>query len=484
MIAQQATAQMEADILIIGSGAGGATTAAVLAEAGFDVLVVEEGAWVEQGAVVPFSLDQMEQQYRAGGVTVALGRPALAYTEGRCAGGGTEVNSGLYWRPPGELLERWQRDFRIVDFEPTELLSIADEVETAINVRTVPAAHSAASEVLRSGAAALGWQAGEVPRWMTYPHGTDATKGERQSMTRTYLPRAAAAGARIAVGCRVDHLDHQNGSATSAAITLSDGTKGTIRFGAVFVCGGAIQTPAILQRSRIAGHIGKSLAVHPTVKLAARFADELNVPDDVPVHQVKEFAPHLSFGGSASNPGLVALSLLDQWPTFRKYVTDWRRMSVYYAAITSEGRGRVTSVPRLADPVVTYRLTHRDRELLRSGLARLALLMLEAGATDVFPSFKGAPRVRTRRDLAAMQHAFSASKATVMTVHLCSTVPMGELTERCGADSFGRVHGMRNVHVNDASLLPTAPGVNPQASVMAFAIRNARRFAASGGSRG
>ncbi|MCB0985643.1 MAG: hypothetical protein KDB06_13420, partial [Ilumatobacter sp.] len=68
--------------------------------------------------------------------------------------------------------------------------------------------------------------------------------------------------------------------------------------------------------------------------------------------------------------------------------------------------------------------------------------------------------------------------ASVMTVHLCSTVPTGEDATRCGADSFGRVHGTANIHVNDASLLPTAPGVNPQATVMAFAIRNARRFAA------
>ena len=58
-----------------GSGAGGATTAAVLAEAGFDVLIAEEGDWIEQGAVVPFSLEQMDRQYRAGGVTVALGVP-------------------------------------------------------------------------------------------------------------------------------------------------------------------------------------------------------------------------------------------------------------------------------------------------------------------------------------------------------------------------------------------------------------------------
>ena len=66
-----------------------------------------------------------------------------------------------------------------------------------------------------------------------------------------------------------------------------------------------------------------------------------------------------------------------------------------------------------------------------------------------------------------------------MTVHLCSTVPMGEDIAKCGADSFGRVHGISNVWVNDASLLPTAPGVNPQGTVMALAIRNARRFAAT-----
>lgn len=114
--------------------------------------------------------------------------------------------------------------------------------------------------------------------------------------------------------------------------------------------------------------------------------------------------------------------------------------------------------------------------MLRSGLARLALLTLEAGATEVYPSFRGVPVVRSRTDLATMQERFAVSKASVMTVHLCSTVPLGEHRDRCGADSFGKVHGADRVWVNDASLLPTAPGVNPQATVMAFAIRNTRHF--------
>jgi choline dehydrogenase-like flavoprotein len=110
--------------------------------------------------------------------------------------------------------------------------------------------------------------------------------------------------------------------------------------------------------------------------------------------------------------------------------------------------------------------------------------MLEAGADEVYPSFRGAPLVRKRSDLATMLSSFSANKASVMTVHLCSTVPMGEDTSKCGADSFGRVHGTANVWVNDASLLPTAPGVNPQGTVMALAIRNARRFARTERARG
>ena len=103
--------------------------------------------------------------------------------------------------------------------------------------------------------------------------------------------------------------------------------------------------------------------------------------------------------------------------------------------------------------------------------------MLEAGATDVFPSFRGAPVVRSRRDLATMNERFAVTKASVMTVHLCSTTPLGT-TAAAATDSHGLVHGTANVWVNDASLLPTAPGVNPQATVMAIAVRNARRFAA------
>jgi len=143
--------RLDAEVLVVGSGAGGAPTAALLAEAGFDVLVLEEGAMVRQGEVTPFSLEQMDRQYRSGGVTAAIGLPSIAYTEGCCAGGGTEVNSGLYRRPPEDVLERWQQRHRLIDFDPVELYAICDEVEDELSVQTVPGAHTPASAVLERG---------------------------------------------------------------------------------------------------------------------------------------------------------------------------------------------------------------------------------------------------------------------------------------------------------------------------------------------
>ncbi len=465
----------DCDVLIVGSGAGGATTAAILAEEGHDVLIVEEGPWVDQGEVAPFSLDQMGKQYRSGGVTVALGLPSIAYTEGRCAGGGTEVNSGLYWRPPEATLELWRSRYKIKDFASDDIISICAEVEDALTVQRVPGEHTPATDILRRGSERLGWQGDEIPRWMSYPEGDGATDGQRQSMTRTFLPRAFAAGARMLCDHRLDKIVRNGRRAVSAELT-NEGRDVTIAFRDVIVCGGAIQTPAILQRAGFRHRIGRTLAVHPTVKLAARFDGAVNTPDDVSVYQVKQFAPNMSFGGSASHPGLVALALTDNWREFGAAVSAWTDLAIYYAAITSEGRGLVQTVPGVRDPLVTYRLTKRDRDLLGQGLARLAMVMLEAGALEVYPAFKNAPIVRNRRDLATMTGLFAATKASVMTVHLCSTAPMGDDEKLCATNSHGLLHGADNVFVNDAALLPEAPGVNPQASVMAVAIRNARRY--------
>ncbi len=463
-----------ADVIVVGSGPGGSVTARECARAGLRVTVLEEGAWVEPGTLQPFSLEQMRHQYRNEGLTVALGRPSVAYTEGRCAGGGSEVNSGLYHRPPAGLLERWAATYRIDDLSDEVLAPHHDTVERRLAVQPVAAGLSPASEVLRRGAEALGWAGMDVPRWATpVPDGTGAPV-TRQSMTRTYLADAVAAGADLRPGLRAERLVVDEGRCRGVVVRDAvTGRTEELRAGMVVVCGGAIQTPALLLRSGVTagGEVGRHLAVHPTVKAVARFAEEVNDPADVATYQVK-LGSWLSIGGSASGPPLLALHLADSWPAFGSRLADWRRSSSYYAAITGRGRGRVRVVPGRTDPLVTYALTSQDISGLRTGMARLLHLLLAAGADEVYPGTAGAAVVRSATDVPIATTELGRATASVMSVHLMGTARMGGQGSASACDSWGRVRGVEGLRVNDASLFPEAVGVNPQGTLMALAHRN------------
>jgi choline dehydrogenase-like flavoprotein len=472
------------DVLIVGSGPGGAVTARTLAEAGASVLVVEDGDWVRPGEVEPYSVAQMQRQYRSAGLTVALGRPSVAYTEGRGVGGGSEVNSGLYHRPSAELLDRWRRTWWVDGLDEAALEPYQLVIEKELSVAPWPGPLPASSDALRRGADALGWHGFDVPRWARYRR--DAAGGvhaEKQTMSVTYVPAALDAGARLWTGARVLRLEVEGPRAVAAHVERRSDAGVAVRervtFDSVFVCAGATQTPALLQRSGLRRNIGGNFSVHPTVKVTAEFPDAINGWADLPTYQVKEFGSRLSFGGSASRPALLALGLSDNWKAFGSAMERWRNLSVYYAAIQSVGRGTVRAVPGFRDPLVTYRLTAGDLDLLRSGLARLIHLTRAAGATRIYPSYLDAPVVTDDVSAVAAVEGFGRAGAKLMTVHLTGTVPMGENRDRSGADSFGLVHDTLNVRVNDASLLPEAPGVNPQGTLMALAARNAEYYLAA-----
>lgn len=461
---------MTYDVAIVGSGPGGAVTARECARRGLSVVVLEEGDHVEPGEVVPYSLEQMRRQYRHRGLTVALGRPPVAYTEAACVGGGSEVNSGLYHRPDAGVLDEWSTAYAIDALTAAELAPWSDVVEKRLSVAPTPDPSSPSSDVLRRGAEALGWDGLEVPRWVR----ADAATGAgtvKETMLRTYLADAVIAGAEIRSRVRVERLRIERSRVTGV---VTDG--GVVPARHVIVCGGAIQTPALLLRSGVRHNVGRGLSMHPTVKVLAQFDEEINDAADLSTYQVKEFAPGLTLGGSAGSPAMIALGLSGTWDRDRGLEADWRHQSVYYASIRSQGSGRVRAVPGMRDPLVTYALTRQDVAALRAGMGRLMLLLRAAGARLQVPSYVGAPRVVDDSQISAGAAAMTRGNASIMTVHLCGSMAMGEDRRRTATDSFGRVHGVANLSVNDASLLPSAPGINPQGTLMAVAHRNVDHF--------
>jgi choline dehydrogenase-like flavoprotein len=467
---------LDTEVLIIGSGAGGSVTAATLASAGRRVTVVEEGPWVSADATAPFSADEMAAKYRNRGLSAALGVPAIAFAEGCCVGGSTEINSGLYHRLPSELADEWRRDYQIAEFSAAALSAHAEKIETQLCVSKLPGAPPETSAILERGATKLGWRTREFARVFRYD---SEGRGQKQTMTRTLLPNAVANGARVVPTCRVIGLVRKGDRIVAARCLLREGDgpaeRVTIRADHVFICGGAVQTPALLQRSGIR-HVGAGLKLHPMIKIAARFPHPVDHAD-VPMHRITEFAPHLEIGGSASRRGHVAMALADSGAEYREALREWEHVAVYYAAIR-EGRGRVLALPGLKSPLVTYHLEQADLSRLARGLIHLGEALFAAGATELYPSVSGAAVACSPADLMGWWGAATRTTTNLMTVHLAATVRMGENRSRTGADSFGRVWGFTNLRVNDASLLPDAPGVNPQAAIMTIASRNSEHFLA------
>ncbi|MGF1494872.1 MAG: GMC family oxidoreductase N-terminal domain-containing protein [Microcoleaceae cyanobacterium] len=491
------------EIAVVGSGPGGAITACLLAEAGRDVLLIEEGIYWPLESCTPFSQAEMVQKYRNGGLTAALGKPKIQYVEGKCVGGGSEINSALYHRTPPEILDRWQREFEVEGLTQDDLSLHFEACEQAVTVCPLPGEAPPASLKLKVGADRLGWQSMEVPRWFQYNGDMNTAgtpMGKRQSMTETFIPRALASGCKLLTQTRINRILRQgkkwilrgnisefnsafnsefNSAFNSKFSSKSETVNRPIQIEAetLFVCCGAIQTPALLSRSSITQNIGNTLQMHPTVKVIAQFHEVINALDmGVPVHQVKEFAPQMSFGCSISSPPYLAVGMTD-YPEYAAEVPqNWQKMSTYYAMIVGEGAGSVRNLPFYRDPLVRYRLTQNDLKTLSNGLQKLSTLLFEAGATHLYPSITGGQRFTQISDLEQIPEMLLPDRTNLMTVHVFSSCPMGEYQRKCAVNSFGKVHGLDQLYISDASLLCTAPGVNPQGTIMAIARRNVLKF--------
>lgn len=466
--------QISIDIAVIGSGPGGAVSASLLAETGKSVLLIEEGSNFPIQSATSFSRDEILQKYRNAGINVAFGDTKIAYVEGRCVGGGSEINRGLYHRTPDSILAKWRAEFQVDDLSSEGLLPHFLACEAVSHVEYLPEGASAMSIRLAQGASSLGWSAIEAPRLYRYGSGTG--DGHKQSMSETFIPKFLSSGGRLIADTRVDLLTRSAGRwRIKARSARGNGVPQQIEISAssVFVACGAVQTPSLLRRSGLTRNIGNSLRFHPMVKVVAEFAEDVNSPTDAdPVHQIKEFEPKIGIGCSISTRPMLTLVMVNH-PEYLGYVTaNWRRMGIYYVQTTG-GLSHVRNIPFFRDPLVRTRGNVEELLRLAKGLKLLAEALFAAGATAVYPGIPGYPVLRSMTDVRALPDTLKNADGSLTSVHLFSSCPMGENKDVCATDSFGRVRDVDGLYIADASLLCTPTGVNPQGTVMAICHRNA-----------
>lgn len=479
---------VKVEVLIVGSGAGGATTAVELASAGFEVVVLEEGArhgLESYGRGVPSA---MQTLYRNRGMTPILGSVPIGFVEGRCLGGSTEINSGFWHRMPPEFVLRWVNQFGIRDFSIESLEPHFEWAEGHLQVSDTSKNLERNSIVFKRGIEAMGWSARAIPRAAGNCVNTNACasgcpKGAKQGVSRNLIPLAERAGAKFITNCKVKLLLKTKKRVTGllAEIKREDGSTDLVRIDAdyVFLCAGATQTPALLRRSGIKSHVGDTLQIHPMLKVSALFNEEIDAHRSVmPVLQVKEFWPDISLGGSFFSTGQLAMNLSDNWPETSKLMHQYHNMATYNVAVRSTGRGSVRPARFGSEyAILRYELSDIDVRHLSQGLARLSSLLLAAGARSVHPCVQSLPSIESELDAARwLDENLPRSALSLTTVHAFSTCPMGERMDRCAADSYGKVFGFDNLFINDASMLPESPGINPQGTIMALARRNVLQF--------
>ncbi len=496
------------DVVVIGSGAGGSVVAAKLAEAGREVLVLEAGPWVTPSEMTEDERTLFPRLFADGG-TRATHDLSVSILQGTAVGGGTLVNWMIMLRTPDHVLDEWQRRFGLVDLTPTRLSPIFGEIEDVLHVEVVPdAAHSPSNRYLLDGARRLGWHA--TPARLNtrgcVRAGTCSLGcrfGAKQSATETWLPRAFAHGARLLADTRVERIEvreRDTGSGPAPmkrviAVARDEATGqpvGNITVDArtVVVAAGAIETPALLIRSGMGGGaVGQYLRLHPTTAVLGAYGEETYSLSGLPLTAMcDEFVrgdPH-GYGFWLEVPALATGLLASVVPGFgaaHRQVMRQLPNLVPFIALTRDGGDLSLSngsvgVNRSGRPRIRYALGPADRATMSRSIVAAARLHLENGATSVRSLHHDGNVLNSSAGLQALASApCGPNDLTVSSAHVNGTCRMGTDSRTAGASPDGQRFGHRGVFIADGSLLPTAPGVNPQETVMALANLIAERIA-------
>jgi choline dehydrogenase-like flavoprotein len=461
-----------------------------LARAGRHVTVLEEGPRVDTAELAARSpADSLRLLYRNGGATPVLGTPTIAYGEAACVGGTTVVNGGLLWAPSTGLLDRWAAHSGYTGYRWETLEPHLATVRRRLGV--TEQGHGDGnrdSRLLADAARSLGW------RWQHPQRAvrgcehrnqcvTGCPSGAKQSTALTYLPEAEALGAAIESGTRVDRILHDGRRALGVRATVR-GRRRTYRARTVFVAAGPIGTPVLLRRSGIRSRdAGRHLSLHLNLRTIARFTEPVHADRGTMfTAQVQEMSDLGVLVMPANlTPGGLGAALAARGPdTVNAYLADRERLGMYTTQVRMRATAGIAAVVG-GLPFLRHRLGADDHHLLRLAFGRTARLLLAAGAAELLPPSADAPPLRSASDVDLFCARVRPGDWELVSVHGTASCRMAR-PERGGVcDDLGRPHGFTDLHVCDASVLPAAPGISPQGTIMAFAHEITARAAIASG---
>jgi choline dehydrogenase-like flavoprotein len=458
------------EILIIGSGAGGAVAAAHLAERGFEVLVLEEGGWFDRDDFARPSHEILRALYRDAGATPVLGwpgTPPIVLAEGKCIGGSTVVNGGTSWRTPAWALEKWRTRFGLSELTDAEMGPYFDELERSLEVGAVtPDIGGKHNLIIAEGARRLNWSAGWVRRNAAGCAGSGrcpfgCPRDAKRAMHVSYLPRAARSGARVAARVRADRLIVEHGRVVGVSASSRD-RRLEIRARKTLLAAGAIHSSQLLRPHDRSGDAGRHFIIHPIVKAVGLFDERVEgwkgVVQGYYVDQHSDDGILIMTG--MVPPELLAFSLgpSDHFETMSRFA----HALVIGAIVSDSSRGRV-----LGGRMTMYRQNAEDAARMLRAIRHMAELLFASGARRVLLPLVHPHAIDSPTQIDDLRGPLSE----VLTIHPMGTCRMGSVT-----DARGRVNGLSGVHVVDASLMPSSIGVNPQLTIMALAARAAQHL--------
>lgn len=408
---------VDADVVVVGSGAGGGAIAAELAEGGRSVVVIEEGGHYTSKDFGLHAPTMIQKLYRNAGSAPILGKPNIIFSEGRCVGGSTVINGAMSWRTPEKVLKRWQWEHGLAEMTPEALEPFFAKVEERVHVAPQdPESIGEDAHLMQRGADALGYR--WIPAMRSQKHCCGANNcafgcptDAKQSVLVTYVPRLLAAGGRLYSGCKIERVTTDGHRATGVIgrfvhpETGARGPKLTVRARVVVLACGAVQTPVLLLKNGLANssrQVGRNFLCHPNAKVVGIYERPIHAwKGTIQGNQIREFIDEgILITTSMVPPGLLAMSLPYFGAASWELMRDYDKMLTAGCLVEDTGSGRV-GVDLFGEAKMRYDVNDRDFANLIRGVALTAEILFASGARrvllpfDFLPSIESPDQIRT-----------------------------------------------------------------------------------------